>query len=241
MSDRAAPPTVRSLHVLAEHVLGAGLHAATGHIGLQVAPGGFATPTSAVAALDGRFSVAHGVLVLDRPDGARQEAPISTVRSAAEFFGVAPGMPASVYQPSNELDLDGLLPIDVAVAERIGEWLALGDEALDRFAADHAGEQPGSRTLWPEHFDLGFSMAEVNYGVSPGDAVHAEPYLYVGPRTPRTGAFWNEPFGASVAASAIRSLADAVAFFEQGRTLAATPGKPADPAIDDRSDADDHA
>lgn len=221
MTSRAAPPTVRSLHVLAEHVLGAGLYAATGHIGLQVAPGGFGTPVGETDALGGRWSVAHGVLAIDRADGARQEAPITTVRAAAEFFGVIPGMPASVYQPANPLELDEGLPVSVAVAERIGDWLALGDEALARLAADHVDDDPTGRTLWPEHFDLGLSMAEVNYGVSPGDAAHAEPYLYVGPWTPRTGPFWTEPFGASVPADAIGSVEAALAFFEQGRALAA--------------------
>lgn len=231
MIDGAAPPTVRSLHVLAEHVLGAGLYAATGHIGLQVVPGGFATPTTAVAEIGGRLSVVHGLLVIVGPDGQQRESPITTVRAAADFYGVSPGMPAIVYTPSNQLDLDAVLPVDPAVAERIGDWLVLGDDALGVFAADHADEQPTVRTLWPEHFDLGISMAEVNYGVSPGDAEHAEPYLYVGPWTPRPGSFWNESFGASVPASTVGSAADAVAFFDHGRTLAANP-------VADRSEAE---
>jgi hypothetical protein len=220
MSPGAPPTTVRSLHVLAEHVLGAGLYAVTGHIGLAVAPGGFGTPVGAAGQLDGRWSVGHGGLAIDRLDGARQEAPITTVRAAAEFFGVTPGMPATVYTPATPLELDAPLAIDRGEAERIGAWLALGDEALVRFAGDHADGDPTPATLWPEHFDLGLSLGEVNYGVSPGDDDHAEPYLYVGPWTPRTGAFWNEPFGASVAAPAITSVADALAFFEQGRAHA---------------------
>ena len=219
----STPPTVRSLHVLAEHVLGAGLHAATGHIGLQVAPGGFATPESAMSELGARWTVADGALAITRPDGSRQQAPITTVRAAADFFGIVPGMPSSVYAPATELDLDAVLVIDDAVAEKIAGWLALGDEALDRFASAHADAEPSGRTLWPEHFDLGLAMAEVNYGVSPGDADHAEPYLYVGPWTPRSGSFWNESFGASVTASTIASVADAVAFFELGLAATAEP------------------
>ena len=221
MSPDVPPTTVRSLHVLAEHVLGAGLYAVTGHIGLAVAPGGFGTPLGAIDQLGGRWSVGHGVLVLEHPDGARQEAPVTTVRAAAEFFGAAPGMPATVYEPANPLDLDAPLAVDRAEADRIGAWLALGDEALARFAGDHAGDEPTAATLWPEHFDLGLSSREVNYGVSPGDADHAEPYLYVGPWTPRSGDFWNESFGASVAAPVIGSVADAMVFFEQGRACAA--------------------
>jgi len=213
--------TVRSMHVLAEHVLGAGLYAVTGHIGLAVAPGGFGTPVGAVDQLGGRWSVAHGVLVLDRADGARQEAPITTVRSAAQFFGATAGMPATVYPPATPFEPDAPLAIDRAAAERIGAWLALGAEALAELAGAHAEDGPTPATLWPEHFDLGLSLAEVNYGVSPGDDDHAEPYLYVGPWSPRSGEFWNEPFGASVAAPVIGSVADAMVFFEQGRACAA--------------------
>jgi hypothetical protein len=50
--------------------------------------------------------------------------------------------------------------------------------------------------LWPEHFDLGIALDEVNYGVSPGDNGHPLPYAYVGPWTPREGEFWNASFGA---------------------------------------------
>ena len=42
----------------------------------------------------------------------------------------------------------------------------------------------------------GIGVDEVNYGMSPGDGFHAAPYAYVGPWTPREGAFWNVPFGA---------------------------------------------
>jgi hypothetical protein len=221
-SGPGAPPTITSLHVLAEHVLGAGLYAATGHIGLQVARGGFGTPASADAELGGRWVVADGALAVRRSDGTTErQATITTVAAAAAFFGVTPGMPASVYTPATELDLDAPLDVERTVADQVGSWFSLGDAALERLAADHAGDDPGGRTLWPEHFDLGLSMAEVNYGVSPGDELHAEPYLYVGPWTPREGAFWNEPFGASVPASAISSVDDAVAFFEEGRSLAA--------------------
>ena len=38
--------------------------------------------------------------------------------------------------------------------------------------------------LWPEHFDIGISVGEVNYGVSAGDGYLAVPYAYVGPWSP---------------------------------------------------------
>jgi hypothetical protein len=75
--------------------------------------------------------------------------------------------------------------------------------------------------LWPEHFDLGLTLDEVNYGISPGDGFLGEPYAYAGPWKPRQGAFWNAPFGA---ARPVRLLPGATAlhdFFMEARDRAA--------------------
>ena len=80
--------------------------------------------------------------------------------------------------------------MDPAAAAELADWLARGDQALRALAPD---VEP---VLWPEHFDLGIQLDEVNYGISPGDAGHPRPYAYVGPWKPRTGPFWNAPFGA---------------------------------------------
>lgn len=56
----------------------------------------------------------------------------------------------------------------------------------------------GRVQLWPEHFDLGFEMGigaqRANYGASPGDDRHSEPYLYVGPweAGDSPNSFWND-------------------------------------------------
>jgi hypothetical protein len=75
--------------------------------------------------------------------------------------------------------------------------------------------------LWPEHLDLALTLDAVNYGCSPGDDAIPAPYLYVGPHDgpPRTDAYWNAPFGAAVTAGGIRTTADAVDFFQHGRSL----------------------
>jgi hypothetical protein len=76
--------------------------------------------------------------------------------------------------------------------------------------------------LWPEHFDIGISVDEVNYGVSPGDVHMDEPYAYVGPWSPREGSFWNTPFGAARPLTELPD-ADALAgFLRDGATRAAT-------------------
>jgi hypothetical protein len=73
--------------------------------------------------------------------------------------------------------------------------------------------------LWPEHFDVGISVGEVNYGVSPGDDAIPEPYAYVGPWSPQTGPFWNVPFGAARPITALGDADDVLEFFRTGQSL----------------------
>ena len=142
------------------------------------------------------------------------------VAAAAAFFGVEPGMPASVYTPATDLVLDAELEVEPAVARQVDAWFELGDRALARFSAALPTVQPASRTLWPEHFDLASAWPRSTTACRPETPLHAEPYLYVGPWTPRSGPFWNEPFGASVARPRSSPVEDALAFFEEGRLLA---------------------
>ena len=37
----------------------------------------------------------------------------------------------------------------------------LGDEALRRFAAEIADDEPSAITLWPEHFDVAIRAADI--------------------------------------------------------------------------------
>ena len=80
--------------------------------------------------------------------------------------------------------------------------------------------------LWPEHFDLGISVDEVNYGVSPGDAGHPRPYAYVGPWTPREGGFWNASFGALRWSDDLPDADAVAAFFAEGRAEASSSAGP---------------
>jgi len=219
------PPTCLAatrdgLHRVAEHILAAGLYAASGEIGLVPSPGGFRTQPFGA---DGRFLAVDGTELLVGVAAATRRAALTTIRAAAEFAGVMPGAVARVYEPATPLDLDEPLTIDLMAARLLAEWYQLGAQALSRFAAEVPGDQPSPVVLWPEHFDVGITAAAINYGASPGDDHIADPYVYVGPHDrppPGDPAFWNAPFGAARTFRQIGTVAEAAAFFRDGRARA---------------------
>jgi hypothetical protein len=75
----------------------------------------------------------------------------------------------------------------------LGDWYAFGAAILGEFADSTATPV----RLWPEHFDIAIEMGDeatgrrANYGFSPGDDDHDEPYAYVGPWTAEvSGELW---------------------------------------------------
>ncbi len=82
------------------------------------------------------------------------------------------------------------LDVDAAAAARLAAFFAFAQRVLETLHAE--ATDPSEIHLWPEHFDVAFDAGEVNYGASPGDEHHDEPYLYVGPWTaPAPGELWN--------------------------------------------------
>ena len=88
-------------------------------------------------------------------------------------------------------ELDG---IDESAARWLGDFYAFVLGVLDDLRAQIGGEEP---VLWPEHFDYAIVAGDesagtrANYGGSPGDEHHDEPYLYVGPWRDVAGESWN--------------------------------------------------
>jgi hypothetical protein len=207
------------LHQVVEHVLAAELHRHTGRIGLRPTPGGVGTPTFIVDGTTRQLRVDGADLVLVQGD-ERRAAPLTTLAEAAAALDVVPA-PPEVYTAVTPFEPDRPLDLDPAVVRALSDWLRVGSEALERFSAAHGGLESTAAQLWPEHFDLAISMAEVNYGVSPGDAVHPLPYAYVGPwavpaDAGADGSWWNESYGRGVSAVDLHDAQDLVALFEEG-------------------------
>jgi hypothetical protein len=212
MQATALTRTRHSWHRVAEHVLAAAQFADSGTIRLRPGPGGFAT----TAGVGGRQLAVVGLTLVVSDGDAHRTAPFTTIGTLAAFAGVRPGLDGS-YAAATSPDPEAPLAGDVEAAETLAAWFSLGDSALRRFA--EVLGRPQEPVLWPEHFDLGITIDEVNYGCSPGDASIGDPYLYVGPHAgpPAGDEFWNAPFGAALTADHIRDVDDAVDYFTQGR------------------------
>jgi hypothetical protein len=201
--DAALVATRRSLHGVAELVIAGPQFRTQGSIELRVRPGGFGGHLSSVR-------VEGSDLVWD---GGRT--PLAgTCRQLAAASGQEVSDLADVYAVGSGVDPDETLTFDAEALERLLGWFVRGDAALRAFAPD---VEP---ILWPEHFDVGLAVDEVNYGASPGDSTHTGPYAYVGPWTPREGEFWNAPFGALRDAREVADVEAVVTFFEAGRNAA---------------------
>ena len=210
--------TRHSLQALAEHVLVPARHAANGKIGLRFTYHGFGTPFFAD---DRQVRVEDADLV-----DCEQRRPVATLRLAARFAGVPPSYDTGVYTPTTSPDADEPLTVDPAAARALGMWFGFCASVLEQVRDEATALDAPSRVqLWPEHFDIAVDLgpdgARANYGGSPGDDDHPEPYLYVGPWEPRSGPFWNEPFGASLSYAELVAGADPLAFLRQGKELLA--------------------
>lgn len=198
--------TRRSLHGVAELVLAGAQYRQSGTIRLRVVQGGFGTVQEPELRVNGT-ELAAG----DR------EIPLNgaTCRQLAAAAGIDVMAAEDLYQDGSGVGWDETLGVDAEAAHFIEQSFERGHEALTRFA-------PGTTpVLWPEHFDLGIGLDEVNYGLSPGDTYLGEPYAYAGPWEPRQGSFWNASFGAARPARLLPGATALHDFFMEARDRAA--------------------
>jgi hypothetical protein len=220
-----------ALHALAEHVVAPARHRANGKIGLRFTRGGFGTPYFGA---DRQVRIEDGDLVVVEGPEVRRS-PVTTLADAAARAGIGgPGAPVEVYTPSTSVGADETLAVDRAAARAVGEWYGFCASVLEQLRCESAGASLVQ--LWPEHFDLAVDLGDeaagqrANFGGSPGDDAHPEPYLYVGPWVGQAGEFWNEPWGASLSYQELLGADDqrelALAFLRRGRDLLAGGGAP---------------
>jgi hypothetical protein len=206
MSHPNLEPTRRSLHGVAELVLAGPQYVASRSIRLRVTPSGFGTVADPDLRVDGSELVSP-----------RGRLPLGgTFAGLARASGVEARPLRDVYADGPGVTPDEQVMVDPDAALVVLDAFARGDAAMRAFAPD---QQP---VLWPEHFDVGIAVAEVNYGVSPGDAHVPEPYAYVGPWAQREGVFWNKDFGAMRLLTEVPDVDSLVAFFHEGAVRAAT-------------------
>jgi len=199
----------QALHVAGEWLLAGPQFERAGTIRLKVVSGGIATKDGLVIMTPSE--------VISRLGAHEVRAPFrASVRMIGAELGIAPSVPPDLYPDHAELGPDDPIGFQEADAAELMRWLELGESALRLATPD---EDP---VLWPEHFDVAIAEAEVNFGVSLGDSFHELPYAYVGPWVPRSGTFWNAPFGAVRAATEIADAEALGAFFSEGARLAAS-------------------
>jgi hypothetical protein len=179
-----------ALHRVAERIVAAA-RKPDNEIALAQTPGGFGTPPFEFEGRALQVRVDSAVLAVAE-DGTERRRPLSSLADAAEFVG------ADLF-PNGVPDDVSPLAIDPGAARVLGEFYDFAARALEALLATTAPADDSSAiNLWPEHFDIAFESGpeglgrRANYGASPGDEQHAEPYLYVGPWQDQGGGeLWN--------------------------------------------------
>ena len=195
MSARLSPlpdgfaATVAALHRVAEELV-APARKPDNEISLRATPGGFGTPKFEFEGASHQVRVVGDELV-HSIDGEQRGAPLTSLESASAAV-------ADLLPPGTELS-DEALEIDPTASRALGDLYGFAAEALaqlvDRAEPEDEATIP---RLWPEHFDIAIELGSeprglrANYGLSPGDSDHDEPYLYVGPWSAEAaGDLWN--------------------------------------------------
>jgi hypothetical protein len=180
--------TRAALHRVAEQIVGPA-RKPDNEISLRATRGGFGTPPFEHLGVERQVGV-DGVELVYSVAGAETRAPLGSLAGSAEL--VAELLPAGTALDPEPLDLDA------PAAAALAAWFELGATVLERLRSDAAATgSPTPARLWPEHFDIAIESGDegagwrANYGFSPGDQDHPEPYVYVGPWREVSGEPWN--------------------------------------------------
>lgn len=178
-----------ALHKVAEEIV-APARKPDNEISLMATPNGFGTPVFEFEGREQQVRV-EGRELVRTYGGDEERAPIESLHTAAQIV-------LDLLPPDAEFD-DEPLEIDPAAAMALGAWFAFGNLILEELRANAGSkDDPSPVSLWPEHFDIAIELGKekkgrrANYGFSPGDEDHDEPYAYVGPWSAEvSGDLWN--------------------------------------------------
>jgi hypothetical protein len=189
--------TRAALHQIAFFAIAPARYKAMGRMGLRATPGGFGTPE-----FDGRVARVEGEFLVHEQDGNIATQQISTIRAAADFFGMDYEVEwfEDFHDPLKPADPDEPLDIDREAALALSMWFEYGFDVLNRLRehGDDADEVTEVQ-LWPEHFDPATELGDqdrgqrASYGASPGDSSNPEPYIFVAAwsEIDRSNDYWN--------------------------------------------------
>lgn len=172
------PSTVESLHEVAAELV-APARKPPHEIALEPTAGGFGTPFFEFDGARRQVRVEGNELVHEC-NGTERRAPLTSLATAGA---------AITELLSFDVQLsDEPLAVDAAASRALGALYEFGAKVLAQMVAGAApDDEAGPVRLWPEHFDIAIELGSeergerANYGLSPGDEQHPEPYLYVGP------------------------------------------------------------
>jgi hypothetical protein len=179
-----------ALHRVAEEIVGPA-RKPHNEIALKQTPGGFGTPPFEHEGRTIQVRI-EGAEIVVAEDGAERRAAIESLAQAAELVG------SDLFPDGPPAD-SSRLAIDPEAAVRLAEFYAFGARVLEDLVASLSpADEASELNLWPEHFDIAIEAGpeqlgrRANYGASPGDGDHPQPYVYVGPWQPQTrGGLWN--------------------------------------------------
>lgn len=99
-----------------------------------------------------------------------------------------------VRERGGELTRESIAGVDRDSAAALGTMYGLADSVIGQLKRENPDEKddprakrvaPSPSIVWPEHFDIATEFGNddhrANFGMSPGDEGHPEPYFYVGP------------------------------------------------------------
>ena len=172
--------TVAGLHRVAERIV-APARKPDNEIALEATPGGFGTPVFEHGGFRHQVRV-EGAELVHAEGASERRAPLSSLAAAAD--AVSGLLPADAELGEESLE------IDPAASRALGDWYGFAAAILAHLGATATPLDAATPArLWPEHFDIAIELGDeddgvrANYGASPGDEDHSEPYLYVGPWT----------------------------------------------------------